>query len=191
MGSAAKRAFAAVVRMSSLGSASKRFVVASARGRRPTPTDYAAVVPTPFAKIGVRVENDSIVGIDYLPLQQAEISPADPLAREAARQILAYVEDASHAIDLPFAALGTAYQHCVWCAIGDIPSGSTRTYGQLSKDLGSSPRAVGAACGSNPIPLIVPCHRVVSADVRLGGFMHSRDSFPLSIKRWLLAHEMR
>lgn len=175
----------------SIGSSSKRFIVASTHSRLPKPIDYAAIVSTPFAKIGIRIEGQAIVGIVYLSMERDEVSPADPLAHEAARQILAYVGDPSHAIDLPFAAVGTAYQHSVWRALGDIPSGSTRTYGQVSKHLGSSPRAVGAACGSNPIPLIVPCHRVVSADGRLGGFMHSRDPFPLSVKRWLLAHEVR
>jgi methylated-DNA-[protein]-cysteine S-methyltransferase len=57
--------------------------------------------------------------------------------------------------------------------------------------LGSGARAVGAACGSNPVPVIVPCHRVVAAGGRLGGFMHSRADFSLNIKRWLLAHEAR
>lgn len=177
--------------MSVLGPVSKRFIVAMPNGKRRTVCEYAAVVSAPFAKIGIRVADEAVVGIDYLPMQHAVLQPACLLAREAARQILAYVEDARHSIDLPFAATGTAYQHSVWRAIGDIPSGSTRTYGQLSAQLRSSARAVGAACGSNPIPLLVPCHRVVSADGRLGGFMHSRDSFPLSIKRWLLAHEMR
>jgi methylated-DNA-[protein]-cysteine S-methyltransferase len=64
-----------------------------------------------------------------------------------------------------------------------------RTYGDLARMLKSAPRPVGGACGSNPIPLIVPCHRVVAANGELGGFMHSRARLPLSIKRWLLHHE--
>lgn len=141
--------------------------------------------------VGIRIEGEFVIGIDYLPMQHAGRPPVDPLAREVGRQIQAYVQDARHSFDVPFAAAGTAYQHTVWRAIGTISSGATRTYGELSAHLRSSPRAVGAACGSNPIPLLVPCHRVVSAEGRLGGFMHSRDSFPLSIKRWLLHHEMR
>lgn len=153
--------------------------------------EYAGVVATPFAMVGIRIDGEAVVGIDYLPMHHVARPPVHGLAREAARQIDAYIEDARHEFDVPFAAAGTVYQHSVWRVIGEIPSGGTRTYGELSTHLRSSPRAVGAACGSNPIPLLVPCHRVVSADGRLGGFMHSRDSFPLSIKCWLLRHEMR
>jgi methylated-DNA-[protein]-cysteine S-methyltransferase len=71
-----------------------------------------------------------------------------------------------------------------------IPAGETRTYGELAKAIGSSARAVGGACGANPIPLVVPCHRVVGAGGSLGGFMGAREEgFELMIKRWLLAHE--
>lgn len=153
--------------------------------------EYAAVVETPFAMVGIRIETEAVVGIDYLPIEHVGRAPVDSLSREVGRQIRAYVENARHVFDVPFAAAGTAYQHSVWRAIGEIDSGCTRTYGELSAVLRSSPRAVGAACGSNPIPLLVPCHRVVSADGNIGGFMHSRDSFPLGVKRWLLRHEMR
>ena len=71
-----------------------------------------------------------------------------------------------------------------------IPAGATRTYGDLAADIGSSPRAVGAACGSNPIPIVVPCPRVIAVGGRIGGFMGARtEGFELSIKRWLLEHE--
>jgi methylated-DNA-[protein]-cysteine S-methyltransferase len=169
----------------------RRFIVASTPRRRPDAAGYAAVVAAPFAMVGIRIDADAVTAIDYLPWEQAALAPEVPLAREAVRQILAYAKDPAHAFDLPFAATGTVYQHRVWRAIVGIPRGTTRTYGELAASLGSSPRAVGGACGSNPIPLIVPCHRVLSADGRLGGFMHSRDTFALSIKRWLLEHEMR
>jgi methylated-DNA-[protein]-cysteine S-methyltransferase len=71
-----------------------------------------------------------------------------------------------------------------------IPAGRTRTYGELARDLRSSARAVGGACGANPIPLIVPCHRIIAASGRIGGFMGaSTEGFELGIKRWLLEHE--
>ena len=84
--------------------------------------------------------------------------------------------------------LGTPFQQAVWHALRDIPPGSPLTYGQLAKQLGTAARAVGGACGANPIPIIVPCHRVVSAS-GIGGFMQTCYLGPLNIKSWLLAHE--
>jgi len=152
---------------------------------------HAAIVAAPFGKVGIRVSDIAVTGIDYLPADRAPLEPTGRLAREAVRQIHAYLEDPLHEFDLPCAVQGTAHQRAVWEAIGDIPSGKTRTYGELAASIGSGARAVGAACGSNPIPIIVPCHRVVAAGGRLGGFMHSLAAFPLDIKRWLLAHEAR
>ncbi len=71
-----------------------------------------------------------------------------------------------------------------------IECGRTRSYGEIARELGSSARAVGGACGANPIPVVVPCHRVIGSGRALGGFMGSRvEGFELGIKRWLLEHE--
>ena len=72
--------------------------------------------------------------------------------------------------------------------IAAIPRGEVRTYGDLAKRLGSSARAVGQACGDNPVPIVVPCHRVVGAN-GIGGFAHAADGYLVATKRWLLAHE--
>ncbi len=152
---------------------------------------YAAVLRTPFAHVGIRTGSDHIVGIDYLDFDAPLVAPANDLARAAAAQIEAYLRDPSRPFDLPWMAAGTAFQQRVWGEIARIASGSTRTYGELAAVLGSAPRAVGGACGSNPVPLLVPCHRVTAAGGRLGGFMHSRSRLPLSIKQWLLDHEAK
>jgi methylated-DNA-[protein]-cysteine S-methyltransferase len=76
----------------------------------------------------------------------------------------------------------------VWQAIMQIQRGHTQTYGELARKLFSGPRAVGQACGANPIPIIVPCHRVLGSG-NLGGFMNCDEGDPLAIKRWLLMHE--
>jgi methylated-DNA-[protein]-cysteine S-methyltransferase len=150
---------------------------------------YDAVIATPFARIGIRIHGERIVRIDYLAPQGDVVVAKNALAREACGQIRAYVRDPMHRFDLPCAPEGTDFQHRVWRAISRIPSGRTQAYGELATWIGSAPRPVGGACGSNPIPLIVPCHRVVAAGGQLGGFMHSRSALPLSIKRWLLRHE--
>ncbi len=71
---------------------------------------------------------------------------------------------------LPLHPAGTTFQQRVWQALSRIPYGRLVSYGELAASLGSSPRAVGGACGANPIPLLIPCHRVVAADGRLGGY---------------------
>ncbi len=89
---------------------------------------------------------------------------------------------------IPTATNGTAFQREVWRALREIPGGTTRTYGQLAAKLGrpAASRAVGAANGANPIPIIVPCHRVIGANGSLTGFGSG-----LPIKKWLLEHESR
>lgn len=87
-----------------------------------------------------------------------------------------------------FARRGTDFQHRVWHEMCCIPLGEVRTYGEIAKALGSAPRAVGQACGQNPVPLLIPCHRIVARN-GLGGFAHSRNGLWLEIKAWLLQLE--
>lgn len=156
--------------------------------------DYQAIVGMPRGSIGVRCTDAEIVRIDYLPLQ-AELAPQTTLARETTRQLRAWLEAPSFEFDLPVASTGTPHQRQVWQAIKAIPLGRTRTYGELAKELRSAPRAIGQACGANPFPIVVPCHRVVSStrafNGGLGGFSHATGGYLLDIKRWLLEHEMR
>ncbi|MGH8800240.1 MAG: methylated-DNA--[protein]-cysteine S-methyltransferase, partial [Casimicrobiaceae bacterium] len=77
----------------------------------------------------------------------------------------------------------------VWDALATIPVGESRTYGELARSLHTAPRAVGGACGANPIALVIPCHRVVGSQGSLGGFMGVTAGDPIAIKRWLLTHE--
>jgi methylated-DNA-[protein]-cysteine S-methyltransferase len=105
------------------------------------------------------------------------------------RQLRAYLKDARCEFSLPLAPAGTVFQRKVWQGISAIRPGRTHTYGELALAIGSSPRAVGNACGANPYPLVVPCHRVVAANRGLGGFARQRGGFLLDVKRWLLAHE--
>ena len=89
---------------------------------------------------------------------------------------------------LPLRPSGTAFQRRVWGEIAAIPCHQTKSYGELAKALHNAPRAVGQACGANPFPLVVPCHRVIASGGALGGFARQRGGFLLEIKRWLLAH---
>ncbi len=149
---------------------------------------YQAVVTAPGFCLGVRCNEDEITSIDFLE-PQAERAPKTPLAKETVRQLRAYLKDPTHQFTLPLAASGTHFQRRVWQQIEAIPLGETRSYGEVAESIGSAPRAVGGACGSNPYPLVVPCHRVVASGGGLGGFARERGGFLLDIKRWLLAHE--
>lgn len=147
-----------------------------------------AVIDAPFGRLRLIAELDLLTGIDFLLEFEPAKLPATPILIEAAAQLAAYFRDARHRFELPMRLDGTPFQTRVWEALCVIPPGAPLTYGQLAKKLGTAPRAVGGACGANPIPVIVPCHRVVSS-AGLGGFMHTRDDGPLNIKSWLLEHE--
>jgi methylated-DNA-[protein]-cysteine S-methyltransferase len=150
---------------------------------------FNAVMDAPFGKVGIRLEGEAVREIVYLPESTRNIEPDTPLARQAVEQIEQYFERAATKFELPLAEVGTAFQRRVWQAINEIPPGVVLTYGQLAKQVGSVPRAVGQACGSNFFPIVIPCHRVVSSS-GIGGFAHhGGDGFFRDVKRWLLAHE--
>jgi methylated-DNA-[protein]-cysteine S-methyltransferase len=150
---------------------------------------FNAVIDAPFGKVGIRLEGEAVREIVYLPESVQSIAPDTPLARQAVAQIERYFERASAKFELPLALAGTAFQRRVWQALCEIPPGVVLTYGQLAKQIGSVPRAVGQACGANDLPIVIPCHRVVSSS-GIGGFAHhAEEGFFLNVKRWLLAHE--
>ena len=98
-------------------------------------------------------------------------SDAGPL-RDATEQLSAYFKGELRVFDLPLAPEGTAFQKDVWRALIDVPYGATTTYGEIAARVGraNSARAVGAANGSNPLPIVVPCHRVIGSDGSLTGY---------------------
>jgi methylated-DNA-[protein]-cysteine S-methyltransferase len=155
---------------------------------QPSP-DYQAKLATPFAVLGLRIEEDWLTDIEYLPLDTPTLAPQTPLAREICDQLQAYLADPCFTFDLSMHIGGTVHQRRVWHMILDIPSGTTRSYAEIAAQLHSAPRAVGQACGANRLPIIIPCHRVIAKSGGLGGFMNASDGLPLDIKRWLLRHE--
>jgi methylated-DNA-[protein]-cysteine S-methyltransferase len=154
----------------------------------PTVKNYQARLATPFAILGIVTRQNSVSEIAFLPQETPALEPQTPLAAEACAQLRAYFAAPQARFDLPLLPRGTPFQLKVWQALLEIPLGHTLTYGSLAEQLKTSPRAVGRACGANPIPVIIPCHRVVAAQ-NLGGFMHHSAGGPLVIKRWLLEHE--
>lgn len=152
---------------------------------------FDACVRTPFATLGIVASDTHVTAIRFLaPSTPAKAPKRGTIAFLACVQVQAYLDNPRFEFDLPLRLAGTRHRLAVWEAMQRIAPGRTRTYGELAAELGSSARAVGGACGANPIPLVVPCHRVVAAGGTLGGFMGERgEGFELSIKRWLLGHE--
>jgi methylated-DNA-[protein]-cysteine S-methyltransferase len=151
-------------------------------------TGFDAVVAFPAMRVGVRTQGEAIGEIRYLPCTAAPVAPGNALAARAARQLERYIEDPDFRFELPLAEAGTPFQRRVWEAIRAIGRGRTLTYGELARTLASVPRAVGQACGANPFPLVIPCHRVVGA-MNVGGFAHHGEGFHIEVKQWLLRHE--
>lgn len=97
-------------------------------------------------------------------------SDKHPLIVQAQKELTEYFNGKRRDFDVPLDVEGTAFQCKVWAAIGAVSFGKTITYGALAKKLKTSPRAVGGACGANPVPVIVPCHRIVGSDNKLTGY---------------------
>ena len=152
---------------------------------------FQACLRAPFATLGITTSATHVTGILYLPHSTPARAPRrNSIAYLACVQIQEYLDDPRFEFDLPLRLTGTHHRLAVWEAMQRIPAGKTRTYGELARQIGSSARAVGGACGANPIPLVVPCHRVIAAGGAIGGFMgESSEGFELAIKRWLLEHE--
>lgn len=122
---------------------------------------------TPVVDLTITEFNGAIVAIDWgwSPFQETT-----PLLVEAKRQLDAYFDGTLTEFDLPLQPTGTRHQEKVWDAMLEIPYGQTVTYGALAKNIGSAAQAVGTACGRNPIPVLIPCHRVVATAGKLGGY---------------------
>ncbi len=115
----------------------------------------------------------------------------DPMGWRIAGQLREYFAGARREFDLPLSAEGTEFQQRVWAALCDIPFGQTRSYADIARAIRSkAARAIGQANARNPIPIIVPCHRVLSAGGGIGGYMgSSEEGDGVALKRWLLRHE--
>ena len=143
---------------------------------------------SPVGWVGVRLAGKAVAALDFLSAGP-ELLPESAPAIHARAVLCAYFADARAACTLHWVPpRGTPFQRRVWAALCTIPAGQVLTYGALAQQLGTSARAVGGACAANPVPIIVPCHRVVAA-TGLGGYSSATGRGCLDIKRWLLHHE--
>jgi methylated-DNA-[protein]-cysteine S-methyltransferase len=150
--------------------------------------DHDPVIDSPLGRLGIRLDGDALCRLDFLPAS----TPLRPATGRAGRQVVEalqhYFADPEQRFSLALRPAGTLFQQRVWSALRTIPAGETLTYGELAARLDSGARAVGNACRRNPIPVIVPCHRVVAAR-GMGGYAGRTGDRAIWRKRWLLEHE--
>ena len=148
-------------------------------------TEAALTVDSPLGPVTIRERDGAITAIDF---KASKHQRPTPLLHAAAAQLAEYFAGTRTTFDLPLAPPHSPFQGSIREAMLAIPYGDTRSYGELAAQLGSNPRAVGQACGRNPFPIIVPCHRVLAAGGRIGGYSAGEGR---QTKRWLLGHEAR
>ncbi|MGH1459033.1 MAG: methylated-DNA--[protein]-cysteine S-methyltransferase [Paracoccaceae bacterium] len=139
----------------------------------------------PLGLLTLEASDGALVRLSWGAEGAACAAPPSPLMAKAERQIRAYFSHELQVFDLPLRVAGSDFQRAVCVQISAIPLGETRTYGDLAQVLGVPAQAVGQACGGNPIPLIIPCHRILGAQ-GLGGFSGSGG---VESKVQLLRHE--
>jgi methylated-DNA-[protein]-cysteine S-methyltransferase len=154
-------------------------------------TTCYAVIDSPLGRLLLGGDGEALTLINFLSGRGAmppkpEWSAAIAPFQEPIRQLGAYFAGELREFDLPLAPAGTPFQHKVWQELRRIPFGETRSYGELARRLGmpTAARAVGAANGRNPLPIVVPCHRVIGSDGSLTGFYAG-----VGVKQALLEHE--
>jgi len=142
-------------------------------------------VPAPFGEVLVAKEDGAVVEIRFRGFDIDGVRDNDAVA-DAAAQLHEYFRGERRTFDLKLAPRGTEFQQDVWRALQRIPYGATRSYAEVAREIGrpAALRAVGAANGANPIPIVIPCHRVVGSNGSLTGFGGG-----IETKRWLLALE--
>jgi methylated-DNA-[protein]-cysteine S-methyltransferase len=137
------------------------------------------VMPSPIGDLRIVERDGAITAIEFSPFRdhdgrpRADRDDTHPVLREAMRQLRAYFDRDLKEFDLPLQPAGSEFQKSVWAQLLAIGYGETASYGQIAKRLGktnAASRAVGLANGSNPIPIVIPCHRVIGADGTLTGY---------------------
>jgi len=142
-------------------------------------------IHTPLGVLTLSEEDGAIVALDW---GQGRDREETPLLRRAADQLQDYMDGLRTGFDLPLNPMGSPFRQKVWKALLEIPHGETVSYADLAGRLGTASRAVGGANGANPIPILIPCHRVIGAGGSIGGYSGEGG---LATKRWLLALERR
>ncbi len=152
---------------------------------------YQAIIASPLPGIpclGLEFSDGRLKAIDFLTTDHRTFVSEEEGVADAVSWLQRYFSGVTDDTGLSAAPEGTDFQQRVWHRLRAIPSGQTIRYGELARELGSSPRAVAGACRANPISILIPCHRVIAAE-GVGGYMGQTAGPALAIKQWLLQHE--
>ena len=172
---------------------SERIMPPLAIGSVATPLGAMAIACSPAALVALSLPGERGFWLNHRPSTLSEPVSGPPdlaqrLVERAGAELAAYFAGRLRRFSVPIAPLGTPFQQAVWQAVVAVPYGETRGYGSIAAELGSraAARAVGHANGANPLPIVVPCHRLVGANGALTGYAGG-----LEMKRWLIGHERR
>jgi len=124
-------------------------------------------VPSPLGLLAIEEDNGALVALHW---RRARKEKPTPLLQRAAEQLAEYFAKRRRDFDLPMKPAGSPFEHAVWDAMLRIPYGQTRSYGEVAREVEGDARDVGAACGTNPLPILIPCHRILAGGGRLGGY---------------------
>ncbi len=122
---------------------------------------------SPLGDLTIFQTEENLVALEW---GRVDGGKTTPLLQRAEQQLEEYFDGKRQVFDLPLAPDGSAFQQKVWMALQHIPYGSVSSYGTVAAEVDSAPRAVGGACGRNPLPIIIPCHRVLASGGMLGGY---------------------
>ena len=150
-----------------------------------------SVIPTPFGPAELYCTDNHVSQLRLFLAPNESQHPEEldqPLGTQVEQALSAYFESGQRLPKFPLMPAGSEYCQTVWQRLVEIPFGQTLTYGELAKQLSSGPRAIAQACRRNPIPLLIPCHRVVAA-TGIGGYSGAVTGPRVEFKRWLLKHE--
>ena len=145
---------------------------------------YKAIIQTPIGKLGISTIGQLLTRLDFLTDDRALITPSEEIVERIVNQLNQYFQYPSFQFNIPYQLKGTPFQNRVWQALGELPKQKTISYGTLAQQLKTGARAIGNACRANPLPILIPCHRVIGQE-DLGGYLGKE----ISIKKWLLNHE--
>lgn len=150
-------------------------------------SQFTAFFNAPYSLLKITCDQTHVLELRFVERKSESANPSE-LTECVVAQLAAFHQDPQFKFTLPLNAVGTSYQQKIWETLRQIPVGQVWRYSDISRQLQSSARAVGGACRRNPIPVIVPCHRVVAAS-GLGGFSGKTSGAMMDVKRWLLTHE--
>lgn len=149
---------------------------------------YSAIISSPAGNLGIKIFENKLHNVDLL-IDRGKTKPAtDEFTQQIITELHCYFKNPQHKFKIPLKLIGTPFQLKVWRALTKIPVGKTLTYGELAQQLKTSPRAIGNACRNNPVPIVIPCHRI-TAQNGIGGFSGKTCGAEINLKSWMLALE--